>query len=291
MGEDRQFDAWSLAGRALAITWRHRPLWIFGFLASLGGRGVFGLVDEWGPASRPYLLGHPLILLSIIVVLVAVWLAIFVLNLIARGALIAGSDLASRGLGVSLDVTWRRGLRSLPRLLALVALAVAALIVVSVLFAVPLVLPLAAGAAGVAIAVVIGAVLVWPYLAFLFALAFTVTYAERAVVLDGAGVLDSLRVGWEIARGNTARTFFVWLVALVSALAYGVSLLIVVAAIALPCFVIGLASPTLALVLGVPLGLATVAVATGAFGCYSYALWTLAYRQLRGEKISVGRQA
>lgn len=281
MGSLEHFDAWNLAAGALRITWRHKSLWIYGFLASLSGRTALSFVDEWGPASRSYLESRPAVLALVVFLVVLAWLLFFSLGLISRGALIGGAGAGSRGLAVTAGGAWRAGLRAFPRLLGLVALAVVAFVTVSAVLAIPLVLPLAAGAAGLAIAVVIGAILFFPYLAFLFGLTFTVTYAERAVVIEDAGVLEAVAAGWNTVRANVGRSFVVWLVMLVSTLAYLFSLVAVLAALAVPFLLLGLMSLPASVVLGVPVGLAVVAVATGAFGCYSYALWTLAYTELR----------
>lgn len=281
MGVSGRFDVWSLAARSLGIAWRQKPLWLFGLLASVNGNTALTVVDEWGPASRQYLMGHSALLVLIVFLVVVGWLALFALNLLSRGALIAGADVASRGGGTTLGVAWGSGLRAFWRLLGLLALAVAAFLVVTGAVIVPLVLPLAAGVPGLVIAIVIGAVLFLPYLGFLFALTFVVTYAERAVVIDGAGVLASVRAGWEITRAHPGRSMLVWLVGVLSTLAYAVALLAALGTLALPFLLVATVSPIAALLLGVPVALAVAAIATGAFGCYSYALWTIAYTELR----------
>jgi len=274
-------DYWSLVSRSLRIVWRYKFLWFFGFFASAGGGSGFNWVDDAGPRVRDFFLQNPGILVFVIVGLVIVWLIFFVMNLISTGALVACTHGAGRGRDISFGYGWREGLSAFWRLLGLTVLAILAFLMVTAVCAIPVVLALFGGTAGIVIAVVIGAVLFFPYLAFLFLLTFTVTYAEREVVLAGAGVFDAIYAGWDLTKRHFWRSMLVWLVMLASGLVFFLGMLIVLLILAVPFILIGIANLVAGLALGIPVGLAFLIVASGAYGSYEYSVWTLAYDEFK----------
>lgn len=274
-------DYWSLVSRSLRIVWKHKFLWFFGFFASAGGGGGLNWVEDAGPRLHEFFLANPGILVLVVVGAVIVWFAFFIMNLISTGALVACTHRASEGQHVTFGYGWREGLAAFWRLLGVAVLALIAFLFVTALCAIPVVLALFGGTPGIVIAIVIGAVLLFPYLAFLFLLAFTVTYAEREVVLRRAGVFDAIYAGWDLTKRHFWKSLLVWLVMLASGLVFGLSVVLVLLILAVPFILIGLANVFVALVLGIPVGIAFIVVASGAFGSYSYSVWTLAYDELK----------
>lgn len=274
-------DYWSLVSRSLRITWKHKFLWFFGFFATAGFGGGFNWVEDAGPYFRDFLFANPAVLVLVIVGLVVLWLVLLVMNLISTGALVAATHEASEGRDVTFGYGWREGLRVFWRLLGVTVLAIIAFLFVTALCAIPIVVALFGGTSGIVIAVVIGAVLLFPYLAFLFLLAFTVTYAEREVVLRRASVFDAIHAGWDLTKRHFWKSLLVWLVMLGSGLLFGLGLVLVLLILAVPFILIGLANVFVALILGIPLGIVVLVVASGAFGSYSYSVWTLAYDELK----------
>lgn len=274
-------DYWSLVSRSLHIIWKHKFLWFFGFFASAGGGGGLNWVDDAGPRLHDFFFANPAILVLTIVGLVIVWLVLFVMNLISKGALVAGTHEASEGRHVTFGYGWREGLRAFWRILGLAVLALIAFLFVTAICVIPVVLALFGGTPGIVIAVVIAAVLFFPYLAFLFLLSFTVTYAEREVVLRRANIFDAIYAGWDLTKRHFWKSILVWLIMLASALVFGISMVVVLLILAVPFILIGLANVFAALVLGIPVGVAFILVASGAFGSYAYSVWTLAYDELK----------
>lgn len=274
-------DYWGIVSRSLRIAWDHKFLWFFGFFASLGGGDVIRWVNQGGSFGRQHLLPRAELLALAVMALVVLWLVLFVLNLISRGAVISGASDADSGRPITFEGAWVSGLRAFWRMLALLVLSVLAVVVVSIIFAVPIFLPLVAGVPGIVIAIVIGAILFLPYLAFLFLLTFTITYAEREVVIGGAGVFDAIAAGWALTRTYLAKSLLVWLISLLSGIIFVIGLGIALLVVAVPFVVIGIFNLAAGLVLGIPVGLALVCVALGAYGTYIYSLWTLTYREFR----------
>ena len=73
-----------------------------------------------------------------------------------------------------------------------------------------------------------------------------------------------------------------WLVSFASSMAFLISLLVVLLAIAIPFILIGVASPPVGLILGIPVGLVVLILAVSAYSTYDHSLWTLMYRDLTG---------
>jgi hypothetical protein len=274
-------DYWNLVTRSLRIVWKHRVLWFFGFFATASSGGGINWVEHGGPRIRDFLLTNPTILVLIVVGLVILWLVLFIMNVISTGAVVAGVHAASENREVTFGFAWRQGLKAFWRLLGVAVLALIAFVFVTALCAIPVVLALFGGTSGIVIAIVIGAILLFPYLAFLFLLAFTITYAEREVVLADAGVFDAIPAGWDLTKRHVWKSLVVWLVMLGSGIAYGLGLVLVLLIVAVPFILIGLANVFVALVLGIPIGVVIIVVASGAFGTYSYSVWTLAYDELK----------
>ncbi len=274
-------DYWKIVERSLRITWDHRFLWFFGFFASSNAGNVFSWSDEGGPVLRDFLTSHLELLALVIVGLVVLWLVFFALNVISKGALVASVHGIERGESPTFDTAWSRGLKAFLGLLGLAVVAVIVFVAVTLVCVLVVVLPLAAGAPGIAIAIVIGSILLLPYLAFAFLLAFTITYAERAYVIEGEGFAAALGTGWELTKTHFWKSMVVWLISLLSSLVFGLSLMVVLLIAAVPFVLIGLANLVMGLVLGIPVGIAILAVTTGAFGTYMFSLWTLTYSELR----------
>ncbi len=281
MASTATIDYWSLVSRSLRIIWKHKFLWFFGFFASSGVGGGLNWAEDAGPRLHDFFFVNPGALVLVIMGLVIVWLVMFVMNLISTGALVAATHEASEGRHVTFGYGWREGLRAFWRLLGVTVLAVVAFLFVTALCAVPVVLALFGGIPGIVIAVVIGAILFFPYLAFVFLLSFTVTYAEREVVLRRASVFDAIYAGWDLTKCHIWKSLLVWLVMLASGLVFGISMLITLLILAVPFILIGLANVFAALVLGIPVGVVFIVIASGAFGSYSFSVWTLAYDELK----------
>ena len=89
MASTATIDYWSLVSRSLRIIWKHKFLLFFGFFATAGGGGGRNWAEDVGPRLHDFFFANPVILVLIIVGLVIVWLVLFVMSLISKGALVA----------------------------------------------------------------------------------------------------------------------------------------------------------------------------------------------------------
>ena len=276
-------DYWDIVQRSLRVVTKHRFLWFFGFFVGGGGGGGGNWAEEIGPEARHWITTHVELLTVLVVCGVVLWLALVVMSLISKGALISGISESDQERQITFGGQWSIGLRNALRILGLGLLSFVAVLVVVIALAIPILLPLAAGKVGIVIAIVIGAVLFFPFIAFLFALSFTITYAEREVVLRGADVFAGISAGWEMTKRYAGKSLMMWLVALVSGIVFAIGLVLALLMLAIPFVLIGMANLVLGLVLGIPIGLAVIFVLSGAFSTYTHSLWTLLYNALRAD--------
>jgi hypothetical protein len=287
----RNIDYWGIVTRSAQIAWGHKFLWFFGFFAASGGGGGgsnWNVGDRGVNEIRDFFTAHVEVLVAIVMGVVILWLVLLVMNIISKGALLSCIARADRGESIYFEEGWRAGLKSFWGLLGISLLGLLAFLVVSGLCVLAVVLPLVGGAPGIAIAIVIGAVLFIPYLAFLFLLAFTVIYAEREYVLAGGGVMDAIGRGWELTKSYFWQSMLMWLVAFASALVFFMCLVIALLVMALPFILIGVASPIVGLVLGIPVGIVAMILAVSAYSTYDHGLWTLMYCELTGTASGQG---
>jgi hypothetical protein len=279
MTSDREIDFWNIVTRSVRLAWNHKFLWFFGFFTASTG-SIFNWGERGTGHVRDFFLAHLEVLVVIVLGLVLLWLIFFIMGIISKGALIACVSRAHRGESIDFETGWHAGFHAFWGLLGILVTGVLAFLVVSVVCAIAVVVPLAAGAAGVAIAILIAAVLFVPYVAFLFALTFTIIYAERTYVIQGTTVGEALVSGWGLTRSNPGKSLLLWLVTFLSAIVFVLGLVIALVALALPFVLIALANTVLALALGLPLGIIVVILASSAFSTYDHTLWTLFYIDL-----------
>lgn len=287
MASSDTIDYWGIVVRSLRHVWRNKPLWFFGFFAASGGGGsLMNWTEKTGPSVGGFLKTHLEVLAVLVLFVIVLWLVFFIMSLISRGALIWASGTADEGHRVPFADAWSKGLSAFWKMLLLLIIAVVVFLAVTIICAVPIVLPLAGGAAGITISIIVAAVLFLPFLAFLFLLAFTITYAEREAVVQGSDILASLRVGWQLTREHFWKSVLIWLVQLLCGLLFVIGFFVVGAMIAVPFVVIWTANHLAALLLGIPVGVVYFCVASGAYGAFEYSFWTAAYREIR--KLGVG---
>ncbi len=203
--------------RAWQITWRHKVLWIFGILTgcSSGGGGNPGgsnsnvSVNERGGIDLPpemerfareverFFSQDPSVWLPWVIglgcVLFLIGVALYFLGLIGEGGLIHGAAAADRTDSITFGEAWSVGVRkAIPLFLLRLLIAVPFIVLVGlltvgvigtagllVLCVVPLLCLL------VPVGIVVG---IWEY------------FARYFIVLQNAGVVDSLRLSWAFLR-------------------------------------------------------------------------------------------
>jgi hypothetical protein len=246
-------------------------------------------------------------------------LVFLIVSLIARytayGSLISGVDEVERTGDTTFNSALRAGwgrfvqLFVIDLLLGIAAFIIALPLIVVILVGLGLVIgpaiAIGSGGEGAVVAGILWGVLtffIWLAVVILLATvvsaAFTVLreYALRFSVLEGHGIFQSIGSAWRLAIDRLGPTLLMWLILALIGLAVGL-VLIPVALVG-----IGVAASVLALayavteswivlaVLAIPLLLilgAIVALGSGIYQTFVSAVWTLTFRELRGQETPV----
>ncbi|MHB0979738.1 MAG: DUF7544 domain-containing protein [Thermoleophilia bacterium] len=300
-------DYSELLRSAWRITWRHKYLWVLGLFAAEGGGcgfsggspggGDFGGVSGSGPSGvEDWFASNWPLLLALGLGLIVVGFAMWALSVITTGGLIAGSDAAhGRRPDASLGAAWRVGLHSFWRLLGmwlLVGLAILLVVLLLVLvIGLPIALTLSSGAdfgTGAIVLIVLFAILlVLIAIPVGVVVQIALTWASRSLVLEGTGIIDSLRAGWRLFRSNVGASLLVWLIGIGVSIGAGIVLLVPLAIVGIPIAIVvyrlftdgGGAMWGVLGILGL-IALVVLAFYKAVVTTYFCAYWTVAYRNL-----------
>lgn len=303
-------DFGGLLTRAWGITWKHRVLWIFGILASLGrggggssggssgfdGNGQspitpdgnFNLPPELerflGANGEGAILGVIIGLMCLGLLLAVV---LIVLQTLGTGGLIGGIEKADATGSVTFGEAWGLATSKFLRLLGLTLIIAIVSFVAALIVIVPSAL-LAVATLGIGLLCLFPVICVFAIALMLLGL--IVQFAQIGVVVDDLSVFDALRRGWELFRANLANVIILAVIIGVIAAIIGVVVALPLAFTIFPVVagMAGFATENQALAAG-GIGLALVCfclylpvllVATGILQTWTTAAFTLAYKQL-----------
>jgi hypothetical protein len=297
-------DFGKVLSRAINITWRWKVLWVFGFVVSLGqgwsqgSRGFNWVEDGRGVPLPPEMAG---LLVSFVCIGLLIGIALWVLSVISRGALIGGVQQVEEEASTDLGRAWRVGvsrfwslfgisvLTGLPVLI--MVLAVVAAFLGPILAEVGISAGQSEPSGIFSLAFLCGAPLCCITIVVGIVLSQIQTYADRAAVLEGLGWIDAFKRGWKVLKDNLGPTIVFWLIFFVM----GLALLIVVGgailALSLPFFaLVASADPGVwtlfPIVCGGLLTMVVGAIVGSVVETFSSATWTLAYREMIGVSAS-----
>jgi hypothetical protein len=301
-------DFGKLLSRSWEIVWNNKFLFVLGFLAALGGGGGggstnfnFGRGDfadvplDFDLPGRAELFWsqYGFLIMAVGCCLLLFFIVLWLISLTAQAGLIDAVNRIDDGQSSSFGEAWAAGVS---KLLPLVGL--------SLLLTVPFILfGLVAAAIGIG-AVVTDGGSIFVVLGFLVAclacfvglLAIFVQilypFAQRALVLEDAGVVASISRGWQIMRENVGDAVILIVIAIAITIIYGFVVLIVL----LPLSLIAIVPIILGVVASGELGVIPVLLAVGGLLCmglaaavlnailvaYRSTLMTLGYKELAG---------
>ncbi len=281
-------DYGNILSRAWAIIWGHKWLILLGVLVALGsssGGGASGANVEaplgeegFGMPDLPRELGVP-VLVIVAVLLVVVGLAIlmglvlWVVSTIARGGLIAAADAIDAGQSSTFAAAWEAGWRKGWRLVGIGLLpAIPALILIVVglgatgVFAA--IYGLVGGRAGVAPRAGLGVVwltLICIFVPIALVLSLLRTFANRACMLEDAGVIAAYSRGLNVLLENFGPALILFLLQILIGAVLGATLFFPGLFMVICCVL----WPLLLLI-------------RGAVAAYFSTMWTLAWREWTG---------
>jgi hypothetical protein len=266
---------------SFAQAWRYKYLWIFGLFAGGAGGGLqFPGGESGGGLERieeikAWVLAALAVILLVGFVVAAI---VLVLHTLCKTALIYNVYQIETGGAHSLAGGWDFSIKRFWPMLGLTItewFVLFAFIMVVVLVEVAIfVMSLALGFLSLLVALpllfigVATAIVVW-------------TYAERFIVLENRGVVESLGEGWSLAKSEWRATVTILLVKIAIAIALGIGVGGIALILMLPAVGLWMASKALAIVYAILILVPFVALVGGYFGTFDYMVWTKVFLKLR----------
>jgi hypothetical protein len=322
-------DFGAVISRALRITWNYKILWILGFLAALGSGGANfnpssninyrAGSSDFSTAMPPWLqdlVDDPGLILgglaAFFCIILIIGFIIMVISTIARGGLIAGVQQIETEGNTTFGRAWSGGAsRFLPLLGLDILLFLPVIIVVVVLVALfggSIIAAVASSQGGVNDnGGAIGGLIAGGLSIFCCGLCVVILYSllaqaiqvlgERAIVLEGAGVISAISRAWALLRANLGNIILLALVMLVISFAFGLITAVIAGAALLPGMGLAFtdlnrsgalqAGTTILVVILVIVAMIVGAIVQTLFITFNSAAWTLAFRQFTGAAPAV----
>jgi hypothetical protein len=294
---------WDIVTRSFRISWNHRYLWLIALFSGEGAAG-FNFSYSQGTTRRQtqdfasaqkqvitWLSDHVAVVALIVIAWLLIVIAFFILAAICEGATVRASAEHDAERPFNLGGAWRTGLTTMWVILRFRLLLIA-LGLPLFLLAFGLVIGLiasvvkgnAGATAGLAVGVLLLALLGIPYLIYLF---FLDRLGTRAAVLEQLMARASIVRGHRLLFKRLGRTLLVLLVSIAVSIVLGIALACIGAIIAVPLLLAGIALSAsgsgavwlliaIAFLIFLPLYL----VVAGFVAAQSSTYWTLAFRRL-----------
>jgi hypothetical protein len=307
-----KLDIMEIVKRSWEITWKYKYLWLLGFIISLasGGSSVSNSLQSstnnsgsTGASSSAFsniAATYIVIIIVFALVMSLVMMVISILSIMANGGLVSAADKIEKGEKSSLKDAFKSGAHYFWRVLGqglLIGLMIFVMVVVVIaVLGIVAVVFFAGGnqnllAPGLACLIPLAILLITLLIAMIILLTLVSNYAMRFIVIEDAGVIDSLRRGYALFKTRWQDTAVMYLVIAVITGIGGAVLGIPGFVIALPsvfAVIGGTAAGNIGLMfLGVA-GLLLAGLVGAAFGSivsvYSSVAWTLTYLRITADK-------
>ena len=289
--------------RALAISWRHKYLWLLALFAgeattisasfqggssgrnsysNVSGQAVWSQLTSWVSA-------HAALLWTIGITLALVLVALFLLSAVANGALVKGGAEHDAERPFGLRQAWSAGVHSFWPVLRLkvfgfivsasLAIVIGGLVLMTIVFGI-------SGAIAAAVATgLLAGVLLLAAIPFFIVFGVAVVLGVRAIVLEGKGASDGFRTALNLIWRRRGRVALFWLLVCIAGMVAStvVGLALVVAAFPLVALTVAAyfaGGWLLAVATGLGLGAAWLIVVVtfaGGVNAFTSTCWTVAY--------------
>jgi hypothetical protein len=310
-------DYGKVLGRAWEITWRWKVLWIFGFLASLGQGGGGGgsssyqfsgdevNLDKWTQGSPgQFWTAFSGVILAVICLLFILFIILWVVSVISRGALIGGVLQVEDEGSTSFRQAWAVGVRKFWTLFGLGVLATIPLILLVLAGIAFMFLGIAGGiglldsqeAAGIStivtFALVCGCLSCCVLVPLLVVLEQIRVYGERGAILEDLGWIEAFKRGWQVFKDNLGPTIILWIIFFgIGIVIFIISLVLMIVMFAPLLIFLGISDfGTASIVSMICAGLVAIvlfAIIRSVVTAFTSATWTLAFRELTGNELSL----
>ncbi len=267
--------------------WKHKTLWIFGFLISgAGGGNVSNFTDDFdglglgGPDMyqiKNFVAEHLLIIAMFALLAFVAFIIWIILSTISTGGLIDAARQLKRGETYSFVKAFKTGASYFWRILGiglLTFLVIAAFIIFLVLLGV------AAFFIHVAFGIISILVLLPILIIGMFVTSITVAMAERYIVIEDRPVFDSIADGYNLWRSDLGSSVVFCLIYIGIAIAVGLASLVVFLFTVIPFIAIGFVNLWMGILIGAPIMLLIMLVLDGFSGSAMHLMTTEFYYQL-----------
>ncbi len=289
--------------RALAITWRHKYLWLLALFAGeattiglsfqtgSGGRSSRGDVSThavWSQVTT-WVSTHGALLWTVGITVALLLVVLFLLSAVANGALVKGGAEHDAERPFGLRQAWSAGLHSFWPVLGLkffalvvgasIAIVIGGLGLMTVVF----------GTTGTVVAAVatglLAGFLLLAAIPFFVIFGVAIVLAVRAIVLDGKGASEGLRTAVDLIWRRRGRVALFWLLVCIAGMVASAVVGLAMVVAAAPIVVLTLAAYfagcwLAAAAVGVGLGAAWLIVVitfVGGVKAFTSTCWTVAY--------------
>jgi len=290
--------------RALEISWKYKFLWLFGIFLSFGAGFNFRFYNfgtlpsslnttKFKHSASNWFLAHIWLLATIGLILFLIWLAFFVMGIIAQAAVVKAADEAERGDKPTFTSMFKFGAGKFWRVLGLILfiflIALAALVLLSIPIILSIIMAVKNPSVGlIVLTVLLVILLILLIIAFIIAIGLIFSYALRYAVIKDERIRKSVSLGWGLLRHKLSASMLLWLISVGLGMAYGFGFLMLLLLVTLPSifffvFLFSLGFSIIKLVLAFIAGLlilAFIMLISGIGKVYFSCYWTLSWLQL-----------
>jgi hypothetical protein len=271
---------------AFKLAWRYKYLWLFGFFVGSAAFNIPTGNQSSGPQQLEDLKAWVLAALAMILIIGFFAVVIFlILHSISKTALIYNVYQIETGGAHSLSGGWDFGLKCFWPMLGLTVsewVVVVGFIIMLVLLEVVI----------FAASTVLGLLSLLPAIPIFFAgiavVVLTWGYAERFVVLENRGVVESIGDGWTLFRAEWKTTLAMGLIKLAIAIAVGIGMMGIGLLLVTPAIALWLVSKVLAVLYGIAVLAPFIALISAYMGTFDSAVWTKVFLGLRAAAYAHG---
>lgn len=276
-------DSWNMSIK-------HRYLWVFGVFAGMGGGMSYpgdmkeARNNEMFSTAWSWLWEHPAMAAMIIAGLGILLLIHFILAFVSYGALIRGAAQVEQEGKSSFDSALNAGLKyfwpnvGISLMVGLMMLGVMALAML------PFIVMLVAGGAGLKVVAVIWLILcILPLMLAVFVLVLVAALAARICVLEDKGVMDSLKLAWQMCKTNITESAALGAISIALGIGISIAVTVGVIALAIPFIILGVINIWLGLIPGGLAGVVLILLLACVYGVFTSAYWTLGYLQIKAK--------
>lgn len=278
---------------ALAIAWRKRYLWVFGFFAGAGSPSFDNqLATEKLGDAWDWLAGNPGLVVVLAAMALGVGLVFWVLQVVSQGSLVRGVGDIEASAPSDFERALSHGLKLFWRVLGLQLLLFAAVVGAAALAAGPPALMIAFGGTGLkvlGVAWLVAAIL--PAIAGLVAAGLLWNYALRHLVLEEMPVFDSVRSAWLSIKSNFSESVILFAIGLGIGLALGLAVVLALVLLAIPFVILGIINLALGLAPGLIIGVPVFIMLICVLGVFQSAYWTLGFMRLPSAQLGAVRSS